>query len=275
MRILKLSSIFLLGLVIAGICFAQDLARERVIGAIELVATFNGAMPTGVTVANDGRIFLNFPRWGDDVEYTVAELRDGKTFAYPDAKINQYAEGDNAAEKLVSVQGVVVDPSGDRLWILDTGSIQMGPTKPGGPKLIAVDLKSNQIVKKIIFPANVALSTTYLNDVRFDLHRGSQGMAFITDSSSTGANGIIVVDLGSGDSCPPSLPWDRMGLRSVRTEKLFITVRCRAVISIALAWMHWWTAQFLMRKWRRRCVISARKAEPATDWKRICKVAFI
>jgi sugar lactone lactonase YvrE len=195
-----LGSAFLSALVIAGICFGQDLARERTIGVIELVATFDGAMPTGVTVANDGRIFLNFPRWGDDVEYTVAELRDGKTFAYPDAKINRFAEGDDLSEKLISVQSVVVDPRGERLWILDTGSIQFGPTKPGGPKLIGVDLKSNQIVRKIIFPASVALPTTYLNDVRFDLHRGSQGMAFITDSSSAGANGIIVVDLGSGES---------------------------------------------------------------------------
>jgi sugar lactone lactonase YvrE len=200
MRISKLASIFLLGLVIAGICFGQELARERVIGKIEVVATFDGAMPTGVSVANDGRIFLNFPRWGDDVEYTVAELRDGKTSAYPDAKINHYVEGDDVSEKLVSVQSVVVDPGGERLWILDTGSVQFGPVKPGGAKLIGVDLKTNQIVRKIIFPASVALPATYLNDVRFDLHRGSQGMAFITDSSLSGANGIIVVDLGSGES---------------------------------------------------------------------------
>src|ERR1700722_8198656 len=136
MRILKVSSIFLTGLLIAGMCFGQELARERVIGKIEIVATFDGAMPTGVTVANDGRIFLNFPRWSDDVEYTVAELRDGKTVAYPDAKINRYAEGDDVSEKLVSVQSVVVDPSGERLWILDTGSVQFGPVKPGGAKLI-------------------------------------------------------------------------------------------------------------------------------------------
>ena len=80
MRVSKFGSIFLFGLLIRGICFGQELARERVIGKIEVVATFDGAMPTGVSVANDGRIFLNFPRWGDDVEYTVAELRDGKTF---------------------------------------------------------------------------------------------------------------------------------------------------------------------------------------------------
>lgn len=30
---------------------------------IEQVATFEGAMPTGVTVAPNGRIFVNFPQW--------------------------------------------------------------------------------------------------------------------------------------------------------------------------------------------------------------------
>ena len=57
-----------------------------------------------------------------------------------------------------------------------------------------------KVVKKILFPQDVALSTTYLNDVRFDLRRGSEGMAFITDSAQKGPNGIIVVDLASGTS---------------------------------------------------------------------------
>ncbi|MGH9497894.1 MAG: L-dopachrome tautomerase-related protein [Terriglobales bacterium] len=184
----------------AGACAAQKLAEDRVIGQLEVVATFDGAMPTGVTVANRGRIFVNFPRWGDDVEYTVAEVKSGKTVPYPSAEINHYAEGDNPAEKLVSVQSVVVDPTGNRLWILDTGSIQFGPVRPGGAKLIAVDLGSDRIVKKIVFPADVALFTSYLNDVRFDMHRGAEGTAFITDSSTPGPNAIIVVDLASGKS---------------------------------------------------------------------------
>ena len=179
---------------------AQDLARERSIGQLEVVATFDGAMPTGVTVANSGRIFVNFPRWGDKVEYTVAEVKGGKTVPYPSAEINRYAEGDNPVEKLVSVQSVVVDPTGNRLWILDTGSTAFGPVLPGGAKLIAVDLGSNQIVKKIVFPADVALFTSYLNDVRFDMQRGAEGTAFITDSSTPGPNAIIVVDLASGKS---------------------------------------------------------------------------
>lgn len=176
-------------------------------------------MPTGVTVANRGRIFVNFPRWGDDVEYTVAELEDGKTVAYPNVEINRYAEGDDPSGKLVSVQSVVVDPSGNRLWILDTGSLAFGPVKPRGGKLIAVDLNTNQIAKKIIFPPDVALTNTYLNDVRFDLHRGAAGMAFITDSSSVGPNGIIVVDLASGKS------WRRLnGHLSTEPDAAFVPV---------------------------------------------------
>jgi sugar lactone lactonase YvrE len=185
---------------LSGVIQSQELATDRSIGKLEVVATFSGAMPTGVTVANNGRIFVNFPKWGDNVEYTVAEVKHGKTFPYPNADINGYKSGDNQADKLVSVQSVVVDPTGNRLWILDTGSIGFGPTSLGGPKLIAVDLNSDKVVKKIIFPTDIALTTTYLNDVRFDLHRGVEGMAFITDSTSSGPNGIIVVDLATGKS---------------------------------------------------------------------------
>ena len=105
----------------------------------------------------------------------------------------------NQTECFVSVQSVVVDPQ-DRLWILDTGSINMQPVKPGGPKLVCYDLKNDRMIKRINFPENVALSSTYLNDVRFNLSMGKQGMAFITDSSDSGPNGIIVVDLASGSS---------------------------------------------------------------------------
>ena len=177
---------------------AQDFAKDRAIGQLEVAATFRGPMPTGVTVANDGRIFVNFPKWGDNVDYTVAEVKDGKTVPYPSADINRYKNGDDQSDKLVSVQSVVVDPSGARLWILDTGSIGFGTTSLGGPKLIGVDLNTNRVIKKIVFPADVAFLTTYLNDVRFDLHRGGEGTAFITDSTSSGPNGIIVVDLATG-----------------------------------------------------------------------------
>ena len=192
---------------------AQELPTDEPLGVLEPVAYFNGAMPTGVTVSHTGRIFVNFPKWGDDVPFTVAEIRKGETVAYPDESINQTNPADQSAA-LVSVQSVVVDPV-DRLWILDTGSPLFQPTKYGGPKLVCVDLKTDQVSKKILFPQDVALPTTYLNDIRFDLRRGREGMAFITDSAQKGPNGIIVVDLASEQS------WRRLHDHpSVKPEEL-------------------------------------------------------
>jgi hypothetical protein len=99
---------------------SEELPSEEPIGLLEPVAYFNEAMPTGVTVSQQGRIFINIPKWGDDVSFTVTEIREGSTVPYPNEALNQTDENDLAAA-LISVQSVVVDPA-DRLWILDTGS---------------------------------------------------------------------------------------------------------------------------------------------------------
>ena len=36
------------------------------------------------------RVFMNFPQWGDDVPFTVAEVMHGKAVAYPDAAVNDW-----------------------------------------------------------------------------------------------------------------------------------------------------------------------------------------
>ena len=53
------------------------LPASKPVGELEPVAQFNGAMLTGVTVSHQGRIFVNYPKWSDDVQFTVAEMRDG------------------------------------------------------------------------------------------------------------------------------------------------------------------------------------------------------
>ena len=72
---------------------------DEPIGELELVHTFDGPMPTGVTVSHTGRIFVNYPKWGDEVPATVAELRDGGEVAYPDQAWND-PSGDDDAERL-------------------------------------------------------------------------------------------------------------------------------------------------------------------------------
>ena len=116
--------------------------------------------------------------------------------------------GANYADYLIGVQSVVID-SADRLWILDTGRAltpngTLSLAAGNGPKLIGVDLTNDTIFKTITFPNTVAYPDTYLNDVRFDLRANltasGQGVAYITDSSNEGRNGLIIVDLGTGES---------------------------------------------------------------------------
>jgi sugar lactone lactonase YvrE len=153
-------------------------------------------MQTGVAVSDDGRIFVCFPRWGDAVDYTVAEIVDGAPVPYPSAELNDWSP-ERSGETLTSVQSVVVGPDG-HLWLLDTGSLAFAAFLDGGPKLVEVDLATDQVLRTVRFAGAAITPTTYLNDVRFDLSRGAAGYAYITDSQPEGA--LIVVDLHSGES---------------------------------------------------------------------------
>jgi sugar lactone lactonase YvrE len=141
-------------------------------------------------------------------------------------KLTQNIACVNHQDYLIGVQSVVIDPL-DRLWILDTGRVQapdgvLLAATYGGPKLVGVNLTTNEVFKTIVFPADVAYPDSYVNDVRFDLRpnisESGQGIAYITDSSQQGHNAIIIVDLGTGES------WRHLGLtKSVRSESQFLS----------------------------------------------------
>ena len=165
--------------------FAQQAPTDQPIGQLESVATFSGPMPEGVTVSQSGRIFVNFARWGDEIPFTVAEVVNGKAKAYPNEAVNDWpgrklpnpnAFTDGSADQthFVSVQSVVVDPD-DRLWVLDTGAPKLKNIVPEGPKLVAIDLHTNKIVKTILITPEACGTNCYLNDVRFDLRNGDAG----------------------------------------------------------------------------------------------------
>ena len=148
-----------------------------------------------MAVAKDGRIFVNFPRWEQDVEISVAEVgRDGTLTPYPDAEWNAYrnAAPRDLAHHFICVQSVTVDPQGF-LWILDAAAPGNAFNLPGGIKLLKVDLATNQVVQTVAFDSAAAPQGSYLNDVRF---APDGKTAYITDSGAKGA--LVVVDLGSG-----------------------------------------------------------------------------
>ncbi|GBQ91357.1 hypothetical protein AA23498_1162 [Acetobacter nitrogenifigens DSM 23921 = NBRC 105050] len=175
----------------------KALPAEQTVGMIERVAHFFDAVPTGATVSATGRIFINYARWGDDVPFTVAEIRDGKALSFPDAAINA-CEPKHSGTTLISVQSVVVDPK-DRSWVLDTAAPGFAEPGAGGAKLVVVDLTTDMVVKTILLSGGVVLRSTHANEVRFDLRQGKEGAVHITDSLITGPGGIIVVDLATGE----------------------------------------------------------------------------
>ena len=167
------------------------------LGTLTAVAGFDH-QAIGIAVSGSGRIFVSFPRNGvDNVTTSVAEIVNGVAVPYPDATINTL-NVNKPSERFLSVQSVVVDAN-DVLWALDTGNTGSGtPLLVGGPKLVAIDLATNKVLRRLVFPQELIGTGTSLNDVRFDTRRGAAGFAYLSDSSATSGSGIIVVDLSTG-----------------------------------------------------------------------------
>ncbi len=162
------------------------------------VATFEHQV-TGVTVSEDGRIFVNFPRWTEDAPVSVAELLpDGALRPYPDERWNSWRNARKnelaAEDHFVCVQSVVADGRGS-LWVLDPAAPANERVVQDGPKLVQVDLATDNVVNVLGFDEEIAPQGSYLNDVRFS---PDGRYAFITDSGASGA--IVVVDLQEGQA---------------------------------------------------------------------------
>ncbi|KAL8840719.1 MAG: hypothetical protein Q9170_001237 [Blastenia crenularia] len=206
------------------LAISQQIASDpgRSGATLELVHLYNDLYPQVIAVSSTGRKFSSYARSLDpaNIAYTVAELDSNTTErAYPSAEINSppggainYTTnpptGANYPNYFIGVQSVVIDPK-DRLWILDTeraatpDNVNVASTS-GGPKLIGIDLTNDTIFQTILFPSNVVFSDSYINDIRFDLRpsvtASGKGIGYITDSSQEGRNGIVIVDLGTGES---------------------------------------------------------------------------
>jgi sugar lactone lactonase YvrE len=152
---------------------------------------------TGVTVTEDDRIFVNFPRWTEDAPVSVAELlRDGSLDPYPNKEWNAWrnARKDEmtAHDHWVCVQSVFADGRGN-LWVLDPAAPAQSHVVDGGPKLVRIELNGARVAQVIAFGEDVAPQGSYLNDVR--LSKDGKH-AFITDSGVKGA--LVVVDIAGG-----------------------------------------------------------------------------
>lgn len=155
------------------------------------VAEFHGAQVTGVTVAQDGRMFANFPRWRENIPFSVVEVKpDGNHVPFPDKEWNTW-NGKPQRNHFTCVQSVVAH--GNSLFVLDPASPNMEGVV-GKPMLYEFDLSTNKLANSWSFDANTAPKKSYLNDVRID---DAANKAYITDS---GLGGIVVLDMATGKS---------------------------------------------------------------------------
>lgn len=155
------------------------------------VAQFKEAQVTGVTVSKDGRLFASFPRWRDDLPFSVVEImKDGSFKPYPDKTWNSW-NGKPEKNKFTCVQSVFVHENS--LFVLDPSSPEMKEVV-GKAKLFEFDLETNKLKQYWEFDEKVAPKNSYLNDLRID---ENENMVYITDS---GLGGLIVLDMTTGNS---------------------------------------------------------------------------
>jgi len=192
---MKINIIINLPIVLLGLAISFIACREQrpVTYKLKQVAQ-SSELWTGVAVSKEGRIFVNYPRWTGAEKTSVAEIiSSGVPRPFPNEIWNRWDASLSPKEHFVCVQSVYVDDE-DNLWILDPANALMRGVVKGGAKLVRVDLRTNQVVQKVLFDETVAPSSSYLNDVRVDTKKQ---FAYITDS---GEGAIVVVNLATGQA---------------------------------------------------------------------------
>ena len=187
------------------------------IGSIQEVAAFTGPGPSGIVVTPQGRMFVGFPRHADDHSgMTLGEWVNGKLVPYPSADTS-LPSALSDAKRLVSVHGMTLDKRG-RLWLIDDGKRAGREGIPAGAaKVVAIDLASNTLVTSIELKEALR-QDSHMNDLRIDLTHGSQGTAYVADSSFGEDPALVVVDLASGKQRRVLT-----GDRSIVAQKDFVT----------------------------------------------------
>jgi len=143
----------------------------------------------GVATQN-GRTFVCFPHNDGSAGTRIGELQaNGRVVPYPSADWNNWTPGADAKQKFVRTNSLRFGPDGN-LWIVDTGTPKSDAAPvPDGPKLIAINMTTNQIVRSIPL-SSLAKEKSFIDDLRFN---GSY--IYVTDA---GAPAILVLDASTG-----------------------------------------------------------------------------
>jgi sugar lactone lactonase YvrE len=144
----------------------------------------------GVAVSDDDRVFVLFPHNEGNPGTRIGELKNGTVTPYPNRAWNNWKqEGDPAKTAFVRANSLRFGPDG-LLWVVDTGTPKSdAPPITDGPKLLAIDISKNQVVKTIDL-GKLVKRKSFVDDLRFH-----GDMIYVTDA---GAPGLILLSQKTG-----------------------------------------------------------------------------
>lgn len=178
---------------IAALFSVNTVAKNVSTSQVELVGEIKGTQITGVTVSDNGRVFVNAPNWRDGVRFSVANITsNGEFVAYPNEQVNAcVAQSEVRKDCFLAVQSVVAHK--DKLYVLDTRNPKFQGVVDA-PRLFVVDLKSNKIDQTLVLSDDAYHLDSYINDLRVD---EKTNRIFMTDS---GHAGLVVYNLDDNTS---------------------------------------------------------------------------
>lgn len=166
-------------------------------GSFDIVAEFYGPGPSGIVVAENGRIFVGFPRHAINHKgATLGELVNGRVVPWPSAALSLPSSA-APADRLMSIHGMTMDTQG-RLWAIDDGKLAGQSLQPGAAKIVCFDIAANRLLHSIILKSPTLLPDSHMNDLRVDLTHGQAGTVYVSDSSFGHSPALVVVDVASG-----------------------------------------------------------------------------
>ncbi len=186
---------FLLVSLLSGIVAACTLVDHAVPGNNGLQLVYQSDTIWNGVATSSNRVFVCFPHGDGSAGTRIGEvLTNGKVVPYPSADWNNWVPGTPAAQtaqKFVRTNSLRFGPDG-LLWIVDTGTPRMdGSVVTNGPKLIAIDINSNKVVKSISLDA-VVREKSFVDDLRFN-----GPFIYVTDA---GVPALIVLNNATGQA---------------------------------------------------------------------------
>lgn len=160
------------------------------------VASFGKYRAIGVAVNSSNRLFVGFPKRGNDYEYGLTEIVNGQRVPYPNEEWNKEGDLDN---HFASVQDLFVD-SEDYLWVLDSkpspggsifGNSGNEEAQQGHFKLLKINTNTNEVERIYTFD-DLDKTKSGLNDIKVDTQKQ---LGYLSDP---GLAAIVVLDLKTG-----------------------------------------------------------------------------